>query len=42
VDNNVPLFTDLGSARFFVRAMEKYNKIDEVSTKAWDEYVKMK
>jgi carbamoyl-phosphate synthase large subunit len=41
VDNNIPLFTDLGSARFFVRALEKY-KIDEVSTKSWDEYVKMK
>jgi len=41
VDNNIPLFTDLGSARFFVRALEKYN-IDEVSTKSWDEYVKMK
>ncbi len=41
VDNNIPLFTDLGSARFFVRALEKY-KIDQVSTKSWDEYVKMK
>lgn len=41
VDNNIPLFTDLGSARFFVRALEKY-KIDQVSTKSWDEYVKMR
>lgn len=41
VDNNIPLFTDLGSARFFVRALEKY-PLDKLSTKSWDEYVKMK
>ncbi|MCW1949699.1 MAG: carbamoyl-phosphate synthase (glutamine-hydrolyzing) large subunit [Candidatus Shapirobacteria bacterium] len=41
VDNNIPLFTDLGSAKFFVRALEKYNS-GNVTTKAWSEYVKMK
>ena len=40
VDNNIPLFTDLGSARFFVRALEKYQS-GNVSIKSWDEYLKM-
>ena len=40
VDNNIPLFTDLGSARFFVRALEKYQS-GNVNIKSWDEYLKM-
>jgi len=39
IDNNIPLFTDLNSARFFVNALDKY-KIKDLKIKSWDEYVK--
>ena len=39
IDNNIPLITDLNSARFFVKAIDKY-KIEDLKIKSWDEYVK--
>jgi carbamoyl-phosphate synthase large subunit len=39
IDNNIPLFTDLNSARFFVNAIDKY-EIKDLKIKSWDEYVK--
>ncbi|MEK7109853.1 MAG: hypothetical protein AAB876_01380, partial [Patescibacteria group bacterium] len=38
IDNNIPLFTDLNSARFFVNALDKY-KIEDLKIKSWDEYL---
>lgn len=38
VDVNTPLFTDINSANFFIKALSKY-KISELSIKSWDEYV---
>jgi carbamoyl-phosphate synthase large subunit len=38
IDNNIPLFTDLNSARFFVNALDRY-KISDLKIKSWDEYV---
>ena len=38
IDNNIPLFTDLNSARFFVNALDRY-KIKDLKIKAWDEYL---
>jgi carbamoyl-phosphate synthase large subunit len=38
IDNNIPLFTDLNSARFFVNAIDKY-KIEDLKIKSWDEYL---
>ncbi len=38
IDNNIPLFTDLNSARFFVNALDRY-KISDLKIKSWDEYL---
>lgn len=38
IDNNIPLFTDLNSARFFVNALDKY-KVEDLKIKSWDEYL---
>jgi carbamoyl-phosphate synthase large subunit len=38
IDNNIPLFTDLNSARFFVNALDKY-KTSDLKIKSWDEYL---
>lgn len=38
IDNNIPLFTDLNSARFFVNAIDKY-KFSDLKIKAWNEYL---
>ena len=38
IDNNIPLFTDLNSARFFVNAIDRY-KIEDLKIKSWDEYL---
>jgi carbamoyl-phosphate synthase large subunit len=38
IDNNIPLFTDLNSARFFVNALDQY-KISDLKIKSWDEYL---
>jgi len=38
IDNNIPLFTDLNSARFFVNSLDKY-KISDLKIKSWDEYL---
>ncbi len=38
IDNNIPLFTDLNSARFFVNALDRY-KIKDLKIKSWDEYL---
>jgi len=39
IDNNLPLFTDLNSARFFVNALDRY-KFSDLKIKSWEEYVK--
>lgn len=42
IDNNIPLFTDLNSARFFVNALDRYNPPaggKDLKIKSWDEYV---
>lgn len=38
IDNNIPLFTDLNSARFFVNALDRY-KIKDLKIKSWEEYL---
>ncbi len=38
IDNNIPLFTDLNSARFFVNALDRY-KTKDLKIKSWDEYL---
>ncbi len=38
VDNNIPLLTDLNSARLFVNALDKY-KVEDLQIKSWDEYL---
>lgn len=38
IDNNIPLFTDLNSARFFVNALDRY-KIKDLKIKSWEEYI---
>ena len=38
IDNNIPLFTDLNSARFFVNAIDRY-KFKDLKIKSWDEYL---
>ena len=38
IDNNIPLFTDLNSARFFVNALDRY-KVKDLKIKSWDEYL---
>jgi len=38
IDNNIPLFTDLNSARFFVNALDRY-KIKDLKIKSWGEYL---
>ncbi|KKP60546.1 MAG: Carbamoyl-phosphate synthase, large subunit [Candidatus Roizmanbacteria bacterium GW2011_GWA2_34_18] len=38
IDNNIPLFTDLNSARFFVNSLDRY-KIKDLKIKSWDEYL---
>jgi carbamoyl-phosphate synthase large subunit len=38
IDNNISLFTDLNSARLFVKALDKY-KIEDLKIKSWDEYL---
>ncbi|PIU74234.1 carbamoyl-phosphate synthase large subunit [Candidatus Roizmanbacteria bacterium CG06_land_8_20_14_3_00_34_14] len=42
IDNNIPLFTDLNSARFFVNALDRYNPPaggKDLKIKSWDEYL---
>lgn len=38
IDNNIPLFTDLNAARFFVNALDRY-KVEDLRIKSWDEYI---
>jgi carbamoyl-phosphate synthase large subunit len=38
IDNNIPLFTDINAARFFVNALDRY-KISDLKIKSWDEYL---
>ena len=38
IDNNISLFTDINSARLFVKALDKY-KIEDLKIKSWDEYL---
>lgn len=38
IDNNIPLFTDLNSARFFVNTLNRY-EIKDLKIKSWDEYL---
>jgi len=38
IDNNIALFTDINSARFFIKALWKY-KIEDLKIKSWNEYV---
>lgn len=38
VDNNVPLFTDINAANFFVKAISSYNK-NNLEIKSWDKYL---
>ncbi|MEK7177964.1 MAG: carbamoyl-phosphate synthase (glutamine-hydrolyzing) large subunit [Patescibacteria group bacterium] len=42
IDNNIPLFTDLNSARLFIKAIDKYNPSadgEDLKIKSWDEYL---
>ncbi|MFH0773380.1 MAG: carbamoyl-phosphate synthase (glutamine-hydrolyzing) large subunit [bacterium] len=39
VDNNIPLITDLNVARFFVKAIDKY-ELKDLQIKSWKEYIK--
>ncbi|PIQ71295.1 hypothetical protein COV87_04255 [Candidatus Roizmanbacteria bacterium CG11_big_fil_rev_8_21_14_0_20_37_16] len=42
IDNNIPLFTDLNSARFFVNALDRFNPPaggKDLKVKSWDEYL---
>lgn len=38
IDNNIPLITDLNAARFFVKAIDKYN-LKDLQIKSWGEYM---
>ena len=38
IDNNIPLITDLNAARFFVKAIDKY-ELKDLRIKSWNEYV---
>jgi len=38
IDNNIPLITDLNVARFFVKAIDKY-ELKDLQIKSWDEYI---
>lgn len=38
IDNNIPLFTDLRTARYFIRAIEKY-PLSSLSITSWGEYI---
>jgi len=38
IDNNIPLITDLNAARFFVKAIDKY-ELKDLKIKSWGEYV---
>ncbi len=38
IDNNIPLFTDLRTARYFIRAIEKYPH-EKLHIKSWGEYL---
>jgi carbamoyl-phosphate synthase large subunit len=38
IDNNIPLFTDINSARLFIKAIDRY-KIEDLKIKSWDEYL---
>lgn len=37
IDNNIPLFTDMKTTRYFIRAIEKYSMKD-LMIKSWGEY----
>lgn len=37
VDNNIPLFTDINSANFFIKALSRY-QMDDLTIKSWQEY----
>jgi len=39
IDNNIPLITDLNAARFFVKAIDKY-ELKDLQIKSWGEYMK--
>ncbi len=38
IDNNISLFTDINSARLFIKAIDKY-KINNLKIKSWNEYL---
>ncbi len=38
IDNNIPLITDLNAARFFVKAIDKY-ELKDLKIKSWEEYM---
>jgi carbamoyl-phosphate synthase large subunit len=38
IDNNIPLITDLNAARFFVKAIDKY-ELKDLKIKSWEEYL---
>lgn len=38
IDNNIPLFTDMRTTRYFIRAIEKYS-LKDLQIKNWNEYV---
>lgn len=38
IDNNIPLFTDMRTTRYFIRAIEKYS-LKDLQIKSWNEYV---
>lgn len=37
IDNNIPLFTDMKTTRYFIRAIEKYS-LKDLLIKSWGEY----
>src|SRR3989339_1094707 len=39
VDNQIPLFTDLHLARGFIKALARYNKIEDLEVKSYKEYL---
>ena len=38
IDHNISLFTDLNSARLFVKALDMYS-IEDLKIKSWEEYL---
>jgi carbamoyl-phosphate synthase large subunit len=38
IDNNIPLFTDMRTTRYFIRAIEKYS-LKDLQIKSWGEYL---